>query len=221
VSQVVINEVLYDAASPGSDSDAEWVELYNRGDVDVDVAGWTLRDGSSVDVLPSLVVPAGGFAVVAASELFRRTYPRYSGPLAIVAGRLGNGLGNDGDALHLTDASLSLTDAVSWGDDVAAFDPPVDDVPAGHSIERRTPGGDTDSAADFIDNESPSPGMGMEPAGRADEGVVVPAVEILAAEGSNTDAFIYGVIAASAVALVAAVAWRVAPFVRHRLRGRA
>jgi hypothetical protein len=97
----------------------------------------------------------------------------------------------------------------------------VDDVPAGHSIERRTPGGDTDSAADFIDNESPSPGMGMEPAGRADEGVVVPAVEILAAEGSNTDAFIYGVIAASAVALVAAVAWRVAPFVRHRLRGRA
>ena len=222
-SRVVINEVLYDADGEGTDAEGEWVELYNAGPTDVDVAGWTLRDHASVDLLPALVIASHGFAVIAASGSFRDAYSDYAGPLVVLGGRIGNGLGNDGDQLQLTDAALTAIDAVSWGDDTGAFDPAMEDVPAGHSIERRTPGRDTDRAADFVDNESPSPGRGIaavEPA-PSRGAAAPPPVEILAAEGSRVNAFLYGALAASGVALVTAVAWRVAPFVRQRMRGRA
>ena len=72
---IVINEFL---PNPRDRDDArkpkgEWVELYNRGDADVDVAGWVLYDENDENELPitngnthtgSTIVPAGGFLVV-------------------------------------------------------------------------------------------------------------------------------------------------------------
>jgi hypothetical protein len=62
---LVVNEIMYSPA----DSATEWVEFVNATDGDVGVAGWLLgddRDASEIEADSLLVVPPGGFLVVAA-----------------------------------------------------------------------------------------------------------------------------------------------------------
>lgn len=141
---VKINEVL---PGPGVDAVHEWMELYNAGPEPVSLDGWTIADNLSADPLPALVLPPGGFAVIAGSNF--------------EDGRLGNGLNDEGDRLILRDAAGLLVDAVSYGEDTGVFDPPAPAVGVGHSLERSPPGRDTDTAADFIDNAHPTPGYGL------------------------------------------------------------
>ena len=66
---LVINEVLADSSAV-PDLFGEWIELYNPTSGPVTATGWEVLGsaGSSFVVTESLVVPAGGFAVLAASE---------------------------------------------------------------------------------------------------------------------------------------------------------
>ena len=41
-ADVVIIEIMYN--QPGQEEDLEYIELYNSGDTDVDVSGWTLSN---------------------------------------------------------------------------------------------------------------------------------------------------------------------------------
>ncbi|MEX2247318.1 MAG: lamin tail domain-containing protein [Dehalococcoidia bacterium] len=214
--RVVINEVLYDSIGEGSDADGEWVELYNAGDAPAQLAGWALEDNVGSKVLPGFLLGPGGFAVIAASASL---LPGIDSVLPL-SGRIGNGLGNDGDRVLLRDPSGALVDALSWGSDTSIFDPAADDVPAGHSLERRRPGVDTNAAGDFVDNESPSPGAPLPPhsSGPARESRTGQPIDIIEAEGDSIQPFVLGVIAASAAALVAAVGWRTFPALKSRLR---
>ena len=159
---VKINEVLYDPDPSGDDAAHEWVELYNAGPEAVDLEGWTLTDNASSDALSPVLLPSGGFVVVAASERFEESWPDFEGPLLTVEdGRLGNGLSNQGDRLTLHDAEGRVVDAMSYGDDDSILDPAARDVGAGHSLERAPAGRDSDTAADFVDNGDPTPGFGL------------------------------------------------------------
>ena len=160
---IVINEVLYDPDNGADDADGEWIELYNASDSVVDIGGWSVADASANDPLPTLVVPPRGFAILAASDSFADAYPDLTAPAAVLSGRIGNGLGNNGDALALVDREGLVVDAISWGADSSRLDPPIGDVPAGHSIERRVAGADHDRADDFVDNAQPSPGRAIPP----------------------------------------------------------
>ena len=218
---IVINEVLYDADGAAADSDLEWVELYNASDAPVDIGGWAFVDARSGDVLPPLVVPAHGLAIVAATAAFRQAWPEYRGALAVIGGRIGNGLGNEGDALYLLDPAGRAIDAVSWGDNAFALNPAMDDVPEGHSIERNPAGRDTGAASDWIDNERPSPGRGYTAV--SDGGGAPRAarpVQVIEAtdRGSWRLAAAWALAGASGAALAAAVGWRTLEAVRGRLR---
>jgi hypothetical protein len=159
---VKVNEVEYNPVQPGDEAAFEWLELYNAGSEPVDLAGWTLSDNSESDVMPSLVLGARSYAVVAASEAFRDGHLSVGSPVVVVEdGRIGNGLANKGDHVLLYDPSGKLADGVSWGDDESVLSPAVAAVAPGHSIERSPPGRDTDTAADFVDNGNPSPGRGI------------------------------------------------------------
>ena len=159
---VKINEFLYDPEPSGDDAAHEWVELYNASPEAVNLKGWTLTDNASSDALTPVVLPSGGFAVVAASERFGESWPDFKGPLLTVEdGRLGNGLSNQGDRLTLRDAEGRVADALSYGDDDSILDPAAPDVGAGHSLERAPAGRDSDTAGDFIDNGDPTPGFGL------------------------------------------------------------
>ena len=219
-ARVVINEVLYDADGGEADAEGEWVELYNAGDTPVDLIGWSLSDAAAAETLPAQTLKPHAFVVVAASDSFSEAYPEFTEDLIIINGRIGNALGNDGDRLSLRDAAGALADEISWGSDVSVLNPAIADVPAGHSIERRVPGEDTGTAADFVDNEHPSPGAAiaspatkLQPKGHA----VVPAEVVPAARRSLPDWLGWAAAAAATGALALALSWRVAPLLGQHL----
>ncbi|HIC87978.1 MAG TPA: hypothetical protein EYP04_01025 [Anaerolineae bacterium] len=167
-SAVLISELEYDPWQSGSDADYEWLELYNRTAITLALTGWSLADNAASDPLPALELPPGGFAIVAATAAgFVANYPGLPPagvPLVAMAdGRIGNGLGNSGDVLALLDPAGRAIDALSWGDNHDVLDPPAPDVAAGHSLARIEPGLDTDSAADWVEQEIPSPGQAPPP----------------------------------------------------------
>ena len=115
-----ISEVMSDPAEAGKDAPYEWVELANPSTVAVDTTGWKLGDSSRTDALLAVVVPAGGFVVVAgASAQFAE------GVLVIrpPSGQLGGDLGNDGDQLTLVGPDSQVVDEMSFGSNVKVFDP--------------------------------------------------------------------------------------------------
>lgn len=219
---LVINEVVYDPiASP--DQDAEWVELYNSTGSSILLEGWQLADAATTISLPATTVPAYGYVVVAASNSFSSAYPGFDGAFVVLGRRIGNGLGNDGDRLSLIEPSGAIADAVSWGGDTSILNPSIEDAPAGHSIERRAAGGDSDVAADFVDNERPSPGRAIDVAATTSAPGLAPAaerrVEAIATTGGTSLSWLpWALLAGSAAALVAVGAWRVGPVVAGRVR---
>jgi Lamin Tail Domain len=214
---VLLNEVMYD---PSGDDAAEWVELYNASGEPISLAGWSLADGASADTLPEMRIGPQEFVVVAASDSFRTGSPSYAGALLVLGGRIGDGLGNAGDRLLLRDPSGAVVDAISWGDDTSVLRPSIAAVPAGHSIERRTPGTDSDSAADWVDNMRPSPGAPFE-ASRAAANARPEASAATPLAASNDMSLWWlpwGLAGVSALGLLVVVSWRAAPFVSQRLR---
>lgn len=81
-AQVVISEFVYDA--PGSDTGAEWVELFNAGSSPIDLTKWKINDGSNhvLNVPPknggigSITINSGAYIVLAAdATFFEGQYP--------------------------------------------------------------------------------------------------------------------------------------------------
>ncbi|MDP9236062.1 MAG: lamin tail domain-containing protein [Chloroflexota bacterium] len=222
-SRVVINEVLYDPAGTESDASSEWVELYNAGDTTVDLIGWSLADAAASDILPELQIGPHRFAIVSASDSFSKTYPQFAGTVVSVGGRIGNSLGNDGDRLVLHDPSGTVMDAISWGTDTDVLSPAIPDVPAGHSIERRVAGLDSDSAGDFIDNESPSPGgpIGPVSAKPHPKAASDSPVQIVPGTSSSFSRWLpWALASVAATALLVMLSWRAGPALMQRLRTR-
>ncbi len=157
-STLLISEVLYDPL--GTEPNEEWIEVFNNTALPMELTGWTISDNLSTDVIsPTVTIPAGGCMVIAASEDFYTNYPDFTGGIVFIAdGRIGNGLGNTGDRLILKDGEGTAIDQMSYGTDTTIFDPPCPAVSAGHSLERSPANVDTDTAADWIDQESPDPG---------------------------------------------------------------
>ncbi len=219
---VVINEVLYDPDGSGSDGASEWVELYNRGDASVSLDGWSLSDNKSGDGLPPATIAAHSFVVFAASDSFHTRYPAFSGQLIVLGGRIGNSLGNDGDRLVLSDAAGVTVDAISWGTDASVLNPAIPDVPAGHSIERRVAGVDTNTADDFVDNESPSPGSAIGVLSLTKpqlQNAANQSPEYVAPVASSTFGWLPWAVAGVAVlTLVGVLGWRALPIIAMRFR---
>lgn len=157
--RMLISEVLYDPWQVGTDSDWEWVELYNASESAVDLSGWQVADAASADGLASFMVLPGTFVVIAANRAeFLASYPDFTGALVSVENPIGNGLSNTGDALRLLAPDGEVVDAVSWGDNASAFAPPCPDVLAGQSLARVPSDRDTDTAQDWTAQETPNPG---------------------------------------------------------------
>ena len=139
-AQVVINEVEFDSSQSGTDSQYEWVELYNLSDNEVILNGWIINDNSSSDPIPSTtLLPHSFLLLVANEESFRTNYPDFSGQLVVVEdGRIGSGLGNSADYLDIQGERQ-----VEWE---AAITP-------GHSLERSELG-----IGAFVEQDDPTPG---------------------------------------------------------------
>ena len=111
---VVINEIFYNPAD-GDDGDAEFVELHNPGDTDIDLTGFTFDDEESLaegeTVTLSGNLPSGGYAILTPSG-FDAVERWGVTPIATMS----FGLSGSGDVLTLLDADGALVDEVAYDD---------------------------------------------------------------------------------------------------------
>lgn len=161
-ARVVINEVYYDVAEDkGSEPGDEWLELYNAGNVSVNLKDWTITDNSTTRTINAIhTLTPGAYALVAKDHsVWSLHWTVPAGAEIIELGsNIGNGLSNTGDRLILKDDQGNIVDQISYGADTTILSPSIVDVGDGHSIERSPAGADADSAADFIDRVVPTPG---------------------------------------------------------------
>lgn len=160
LDHLIISEVYYDPdVAHGADPANEWVEIHNPTSSELNLAGLFIADANSSDALPSISIPALGFAVVTASSTTASLWTFPAGVAIInIGGSIGNGLTNTGDAVYLRDSSDAVIDAMSYGSNIDVFSPAAPDVNDGHSLSRISITEDTDTAADWEDSESPTPG---------------------------------------------------------------
>ena len=96
--------------------------------------------------------------IAATAEGFRTNHPDFAGRLLSLEGSIGNGLSNTSDVVRLLAPDAAIVDAMSYGENTAAFAPPCPDVPAGRSLARVPAWNDTDTAADWAPQAIPNPG---------------------------------------------------------------
>ncbi len=94
IGDVVINEFVSDPA----DGDEEWVELYNTTSKVIDLAGWTVEEGSGAKTKLE-----GEISISGESRFF-------------VSQKISGNLNNKGDIIILRDSTGNLIDQISYGD---------------------------------------------------------------------------------------------------------
>lgn len=143
-TDIVINEIMYDAPSDGRN--AEFVELYNRGPAPVDLGGWRFVDGINFDFPSSTVIAAGDYLVIAADAgWIRDNY----GQIPVIGDFAGQ-LRDSGELLRLEDAMGNLVDQVDY---LPSGDWPELADGDGSSMELRHPQMDNDSPSAWADSD--------------------------------------------------------------------
>ncbi len=144
---LIINEIMYDPDDP----EPEWIELYNRGELPVDLDGWTLHDaGRTRPVLFSYKLRPNQYVVLTSDSSLLRSLR--SIPSEIIEVDL-PALNNGGDDIVLRNSSGIAIDSLhylpAWGGD------------SGRSLERKLaelPSSEGKSWATSIDQTGATPG---------------------------------------------------------------
>lgn len=158
-AEVVINELLYDAV--GIDTGKEWIELYNDSDEDISLHNWELQAGgrtfSTIFIFPNITIRSKSFFLISESNNL---------PLTNIVTELGfeNG-GSATDGVRILNPANQYTDTILYdfpNDNNLPGDEPTQtpclSVTPGHSLARIRDGEDTNSASDWFDSATPTPG---------------------------------------------------------------
>src|SRR3989338_1209441 len=173
---VVINEIMYDVS--GTDSDREWIEIYNGGTSSVDVSSWKFfEEGSNHSLtvhIGSAVIPADGYAMIVDSpDAFLLDWPDYSGRI----------LDSSWSSFTNTGESLALKDGAGVVVNEITYDPLIGAGGDGKSLQlvdgvwgafTPTPGIVNQSTP--TDTENPDDGGETEPSSSASQNVAPPVV---------------------------------------------
>ena len=147
---IVINEIMYHhrattagtggPATPYTEIDEEWIELFNRGTQEVDLSGWQLRDAVDYQFPEGTRLAAGAYLVVANDALeLRSKYPLIADR---ILGDFAGNLSNQNDRIVLIDQAGNPADLVEYfesGDWPSAADG------NGSSLELTNPDADNSS----------------------------------------------------------------------------
>ncbi len=112
-ARVVINEIMYNPV--GTDTNREWIELYNTSTDSVDLTGWKFLESGVAHGLHAVqggtLLPAEGYAVVTGSgALFLQEYPTFSGLLFDTS----FSLVNTGEPLTIKNDEGGVSDTLSY-----------------------------------------------------------------------------------------------------------
>ena len=109
VDRLVINEIYY---HPPEDRRGEFVELYNRGSEPLDLTGFRFTNGIRYAFPDGLVIPTGGYVVVAEDPSLLAEHYSFEQALGPYSGQLAD----SGETLRLVDARGNLVDEVRYFD---------------------------------------------------------------------------------------------------------
>ncbi len=136
------------APVPGGESSEEWLELYNKGTVAVDLTGWELDGAVDFDFPAAASLNPGEYWVVAKdAALMSQLYP-----MITIIGEYSGNLSNDGELVELIDAAGNPADSVRYYDDKPW---PYEADGFNASLELRDPRSDNSNAQSWAaSNES-------------------------------------------------------------------
>ena len=163
VPAIVINEIMY--SPPGTDSQYEYLELYNNDNVTINIGGFYFSSGI-VDTLPDVALLPGDFFLLAVDSVsFEATY-------GLPAFQWESGsLSNAGETLELRDALGNVVDVVTYDD---TGDWPSAANGGGPALVLCDPSSDNELAASWI--------AGVQPTG-----VFISGTQILGSPGAAND----------------------------------
>ena len=112
---LVINEINYNSSEDHESGD--WIEIFNPGDMDIDISGYKLKDDNndhSYNFPDETIIPSGEYLVIsndleAFSELYSSQIP--------IVGPFDFGFGGGGDEVRIFDQDGVLVDSVSYDDE--------------------------------------------------------------------------------------------------------
>jgi len=110
--KLVINEIMYNPLDD-PDQKREYVELYNYGDLPIDLSGFSFVTGIQYTFRQGVILPSGQYLVVAKDPKYM--FIHYGG--INIYGPFEGKLDNGGEILELADASGDIVDSVNFNDD--------------------------------------------------------------------------------------------------------
>lgn len=112
LEKIVINEVLLNPVD--NDPGQEFIEIYNWGDLSLDINGWKITDEQAEDAINNAppVEPNGFLLLVGDTFIINEELNEFSANIVKVEGLLGKyGLKNSGEKIYLRDSNNIL---ISW-----------------------------------------------------------------------------------------------------------
>lgn len=107
---VIITEVMADPTPVVALPEAEFVELFNRTDRELDLAGWKVSDGSSAAALPSFNLQPGAYALLTADA------QAFAGVSNVIEVPNLPSLNNTGDHIVITSTTGVVVDSIRYAD---------------------------------------------------------------------------------------------------------
>ena len=143
-ADVIINEIMYHP--PSELEGEEYIELYNKGKISVDISGWEFTKGISYTFAPNTIIQPNSYLVVCRSiDDFRSSF---DSKIPAVGNFIGS-LRNRGERVTLSDETGKTIDNIKYGDRSPW---PVGADGYSSSLERICPTGSTDAT-----NWAPTP----------------------------------------------------------------
>ena len=146
---VVINEINYNSSDDFDPGD--WIELFNSGELDLDVSGWIFKDDNDDHVYnfpESTMLNSNSYLIIARyPDLFNTSFPN----IEQVLGPFDFGLGGGGDEIRIFDSEGNLKDSVSYDD----TDPwPIEPDGNGPTLELINPDLDNALASSWVSSQN-------------------------------------------------------------------
>lgn len=143
---LVFSEVFYD--TPGTESDEEWVEIFNAGLTAVDISGYTIEDNTGSYTIAASTTIASGETMVFARDT--------GGFFALYGfnpdfGDFTRSLANGGDVLRLKDTGGTELDMVAWEGFLTGW---AIEATEGNSLKRALL---PTAPASWLSNQTPNP----------------------------------------------------------------